>query len=83
MKGGELLAHLRKKKLYPEKEACMIIKKLLRAVAYLHKNGIVHRDLKVCKVYGDCIGDSIATLWQPMIIGCHSVAIESPIQSRR
>jgi hypothetical protein len=33
------------------------------------------------KPIGDCIGDSISTLWQPTIVGCHSVAIESPIQS--
>jgi hypothetical protein len=29
----------------------------------------------------DCIGDSIPTLSQPMIIGCDRVGIESPIQS--
>jgi hypothetical protein len=29
----------------------------------------------------DCIGDSMATLQQPIMIGCWSVAIVSPIQS--
>jgi len=46
MKGGELLTQLRKKKLYPEKEACVLARKLLSAIAYLHRNGVVHRDLK-------------------------------------
>jgi hypothetical protein len=29
----------------------------------------------------DSIGDPMAILWQPMIIGCHSIAIGSPIES--
>jgi len=46
MKGGELLQHIRKKKFYSEKEASFIIKKVIQAAAYLHKNGVVHRDFK-------------------------------------
>jgi len=46
MKGGELLQRLRRKKFYSEKEASNIIRKVLEATAYLHKNGIVHRDFK-------------------------------------
>jgi len=46
MKGGELLQRIRKKKRYSEKEASYIIKKVVQAAAYLHKNGIVHRDFK-------------------------------------
>jgi len=46
MTGGELLEQLRKKKFYSEKEACILARKLIEAVAHLHKNGVVHRDLK-------------------------------------
>ncbi len=30
-----------------EREAGIIVKKMLEAIAYLHSNNIVHRDLKV------------------------------------
>mmetsp|Transcript_17135 Transcript_17135/g.49554 ORF Transcript_17135/g.49554 Transcript_17135/m.49554 type:complete len:755 (-) Transcript_17135:140-2404(-) len=40
--GGDL--HVRAP--YTEREACNIIGKLLSAVAYMHKNNVMHRDLK-------------------------------------
>lgn len=49
MKGGNLLSRLQKKTFYPEKEARVLAKKLLGAIAYLHANGVVHRDLKVSR----------------------------------
>ena len=44
--GGELLDRIKSKTKFSEIEACRIFKKLVTAVVFLHKNGIVHRDLK-------------------------------------
>ncbi len=49
-KGGELfdklIEHTEKGKNYTEKEAAIIIKQVMSAIEYCHKNGICHRDLK-------------------------------------
>jgi serine/threonine protein kinase len=47
MPGGDLLEAIRKKKSFAEKEACKIFTQILTAIAYLHANGIAHRDIKV------------------------------------
>ena len=46
LKGGELLTRIRNKKKFSEKEAAMIMKKLISAVNFMHFQGFVHRDLK-------------------------------------
>ncbi|XP_072322551.1 serine/threonine-protein kinase 33 isoform X1 [Scyliorhinus torazame] len=45
--GGELSAILHRKKRLSEKETRHVIRSLASAIAYLHKNDIVHRDLKL------------------------------------
>jgi len=45
--GGELLDRVTEKGNYTEKDAANLIKQILEGVAYLHANGIVHRDLKL------------------------------------
>jgi len=45
--GGELLDALLAKGSYTEEDARMCFEKLLSALAYLHKNEIAHRDLKL------------------------------------
>jgi hypothetical protein len=47
LKGGDLLEALTAQEKYNEKEAAAIIQNLASAVAYLHENRIVHRDVKL------------------------------------
>lgn len=44
--GGPLLAQIRRRLHFTEKEASMIIQDLASALQFLHKKGIAHRDLK-------------------------------------
>ncbi|XP_059145351.1 ribosomal protein S6 kinase alpha-5-like, partial [Physella acuta] len=46
LKGGELLARLRQKKVFTEVEASELMWKLVKAVEFMHSRGVVHRDLK-------------------------------------
>ena len=49
VQGGELFDRIVEKGSYTEKDASDLIKQILGAVDYLHGQGIVHRDLKVCR----------------------------------
>ena len=44
--GGELFNVISKKGSFSESDACVIMKQVLSAVCYAHKNNIVHRDIK-------------------------------------
>lgn len=46
-KGGELFDHLVVHGEYSESKAKLIIMQLVNAIAFMHENGIAHRDLKV------------------------------------
>lgn len=46
LRGGELLERLKKKKLFAEGEASLLMKSLVSAVSFMHEAGVVHRDLK-------------------------------------
>jgi len=47
MEGGELYEEIVKRKSFSEKDASRIMEQLFSALNYLHKNNIVHRDLKL------------------------------------
>mmetsp|Transcript_59478 Transcript_59478/g.141663 ORF Transcript_59478/g.141663 Transcript_59478/m.141663 type:complete len:401 (-) Transcript_59478:199-1401(-) len=44
--GGELYDRIQQKQYYPEQEAKVTCRQLLKAVCYIHGKGIMHRDLK-------------------------------------
>ena len=46
IKGGDLLSHLQNKGVYSEKDASMVIQRVLEALDYCHSRNIIHRDLK-------------------------------------
>ena len=45
--GGDLLSYVRKRRKIPEVQAKYIFKQIMKGVAYLHRNLIVHRDIKL------------------------------------
>lgn len=45
--GGELFERIKRKKVFTENEARDHMRDIARTVAFLHRNHIVHRDLKV------------------------------------
>lgn len=62
LKGGDLLDYMIKKRYLSEKEAAAILKTLVNVLAYLHENGVVHRDLKPDNILfasDDCNPESI------------------------
>jgi serine/threonine protein kinase len=44
--GGELFERIVKKGQYGERDACVLMKKLLSSLNYMHAKGIMHRDIK-------------------------------------
>lgn len=59
--GGELFDYVCKKRYLNEDEAGLLFNQLINAVDYLHKNGIVHRDLKLENVLLDKDGNILLT----------------------
>jgi len=46
LNGGELFNNIIKRGHYTEKDACITIKQLLSALAYMHSKNLMHRDIK-------------------------------------
>ena len=57
MRGGELLDKIIRQKFFSEREARVVMERVVSAVRYLHQNGVVHRDLKPANIlYADTTG---------------------------
>lgn len=52
--GGDLLSYIERTGPLPEPQGAMIVRQLLEAVKYLHKNQIAHRDIKPENVLMTC-----------------------------
>lgn len=46
VEGGNLFSRMKKMKTYSEKDAAVLVRNMCSALAYLHKLGIAHRDVK-------------------------------------
>ncbi len=46
LRGGELFQQLQSKGIYSEKDAALVFKCVLEALAYCHERNVIHRDLK-------------------------------------
>ena len=62
LKAGDLLEDLTVKKKYEEKEAAQMIINLTSAVAHLHSESIVHRDVKLENILIQNLQDGIQVL---------------------
>eukprot|EP00972_Heterocapsa_arctica_P043789 6464503-Heterocapsa_arctica.AAC.1 len=47
LEGGEVFKHLMEEGVLPEYDAIRVIEQLLRAVGFVHDQGLVHRDIKL------------------------------------
>lgn len=47
LRGPELFDLMVDRKVFPELEARLLVRKILKAVAYLHSENVAHRDIKV------------------------------------
>ncbi|KAI7872587.1 kinase-like domain-containing protein [Spinellus fusiger] len=57
--GVDLMAHLRMRRRLPEEECQQLVRQLASALDYLHRNSIVHRDLKLENIMVDVEGKTI------------------------
>lgn len=51
--GGDLLNYVRKRRKLNEKYAKFVFRDIMKGIAYLHQNGVVHRDIKLDNILLD------------------------------
>ncbi len=71
--GGELFDKIVERGAYSEKDASKLIREILDALAYLHKNGVVHRDLKVSNSQWDLIQSSLLTFLCYIVVSSQKI----------
>lgn len=63
--GGELFFHLSRERVFSEDRTRFYGAEITMAIQYLHKLGVIYRDLKVGACYGSVACDSVAmALWR-------------------
>ena len=55
--GGDLLKYVKKRRWLEENQAKYLFKQVMLGVDYMHKNGVVHRDLKLDNILLDSHGN--------------------------
>ena len=55
--GGDLLNYVRKRRKLTEPYAKFVFKQLMEGIAYLHENGVAHRDIKLDNILLDGHGN--------------------------
>ena len=43
---GPLLAHIKRRQRFTEREACQVVGEVALVLSFLHRHGVAHRDLK-------------------------------------
>jgi calcium-dependent protein kinase len=85
LSGGELLAALREQPggAFPEAKAAALLRQMCKAVAYLHAEGVVHRDLKLENfIFADEARDSVKLIDLGLSHRCALRARFQPVPSR-
>jgi len=89
MEGGELFDRVREKKTFSNNDAAYAVYQMLLAINYIHKRGVVHRDLKLENFLYESKGSDhlklidfgFSHIWEPnttMALSCGTLSYVAP-----